>query len=104
MGLFTSYCSCYVTFAVAKALSTDGRKVYVVLGMRLGSSRRILQRDVRGPLNMSSIDVNRTGIRGTSYLALTHFRRSPHQGKEAVLVINASCADLVSLDKSSGHR
>ena len=52
--------------------------------------------DVGGPLDMAPIDVNLKGTMETCHLALRYFRFSPHGGRGAVLIVNASCAGLVS--------
>lgn len=51
---------------------------------------------LQGPLNTSTIDVNLRGAIDTSHFAWKYFLLSPHGGKGAVLVINASIAGLVS--------
>lgn len=44
--------------------------------------------------NLLSVDVNLRGVMLTSYLALHYFRRSPHKGNGANLVMTASCGSL----------
>ena len=46
------------------------------------------------PPALSSIDVNLKGVVFTSHLALHYFRRSPHKGDGANLVMTASCGSL----------
>ena len=50
--------------------------------------------------NQKTIDVNLKAVINQSYLALHYFRRSPHKGKNASLVMTASVGGLVSLTSS----
>ncbi|KAF2492450.1 3-beta-hydroxysteroid dehydrogenase [Lophium mytilinum] len=44
--------------------------------------------------NQLSIDINLKSVVNTSYLALHFFRKSPHKGKDGVLIATASCGGL----------
>ncbi|OCL09601.1 3-beta-hydroxysteroid dehydrogenase [Glonium stellatum] len=44
--------------------------------------------------NQLSIDINLKAVVNTSYLALHYFWRSPHKGRDAALVMTASCGGL----------
>ncbi|KAI9687894.1 MAG: hypothetical protein M1822_001975 [Bathelium mastoideum] len=44
--------------------------------------------------NLYSVDVDLKGVILTSYLALHYFRRSPHKGNGANLIITASCGSF----------
>ncbi|KAF7198244.1 Short-chain dehydrogenase/reductase ATR7 [Pseudocercospora fuligena] len=46
------------------------------------------------PPDLRSVDVNLKGLISTCYLAQHYFRRSPHKGKGASLVLTASCGAL----------
>lgn len=46
--------------------------------------------------NQLSIDINLKAVVNTSVLALHYFRLSPHKGKDASLIMTASCGGLVS--------
>jgi NAD(P)-dependent dehydrogenase (short-subunit alcohol dehydrogenase family) len=48
------------------------------------------------PVNQLSIDINYKAVVDTAYLAQHYFRSSPHKGKDAALVMTASCGALVS--------
>ncbi|KAF7557047.1 hypothetical protein G7046_g6130 [Stylonectria norvegica] len=50
--------------------------------------------DVPPEPNQKTIDVNLKAVINQSYLALHYFRRSPHKGKDASLVITASVGGL----------
>ena len=41
-----------------------------------------------------SVDVDLKGVISSSYLAMHYFRRSPHKGKGANLIMTSSCAGL----------
>ncbi|KAL9090318.1 MAG: hypothetical protein Q9165_005351, partial [Trypethelium subeluteriae] len=50
--------------------------------------------------DLLSIDVDLKGVILTSYLALHYFRKSPHQGKGANLIMTASCGSFYPADFS----
>ncbi|CAG2011384.1 unnamed protein product [Fusarium graminearum] len=50
------------------------------------------------PVDLSSIDINLGGTIRTASLAREYFTKSPHHGKGAVLVMNASIAGLYPID------
>ncbi|KAF2764545.1 NAD(P)-binding protein [Teratosphaeria nubilosa] len=50
--------------------------------------------------NLLSIDVDLKGVVYTAYLALHYFRQSPKEGRDASLVLTASCGSLYPADYS----
>lgn len=84
--------------AFFKAFVEAGKVDFVFANAGVIDEDDFLGPRVRGPIQTSTIDVDLKGAIETSRLAWKYFLLSPHNEKDAVLVINAGITGLVSIE------